>query len=334
VTSQETPLVSLLIAMKNESAFIADTLTAVFAQDYPAEKIEVVVADGGSTDDSREIVAQLFAGRPNTLLLDNPQISASCGWNLGIARCRGDIIGIVSAHCELAPDYLRQAVETLERTGVDLVGGPMVATGEGSTAQAIALATSSPFGVGDARFHYLTDEEEVDTVYQGMCWRDLYVRLGAFDPEMVHDQDDELSFRINAAGGRIVCNPRIRSKYHCRSTLRALYRQYFQYGFWKVPLIQKWPRQMRARHFIPPVFAAAVVALPLLGLLWAPMLWGWLFMLGAYAVGSVVATIASARGGASSGHLVVPLVFPVLHLGYGFGFLTGLLSWPFRAVRS
>ena len=134
---------------------------------------------------------------------------------------RGDVIGIVSAHCELAPDYLSTAVETLERTGADMVGGLMRAVGEGPVGEAVALATSTPFGVGGARFHYTDAEEEVDTVYMGLCRAEVYRRL-RFDEEMVSDQDDELSYRLLDEGGRIVCNPAIRSTYRNRSTFRSM----------------------------------------------------------------------------------------------------------------
>lgn len=324
------PRVTLLIAMRNESRFIADTLAAVFAQNYSAEKLEVIIADGLSTDDSKEIVSELIACQSGAYLIDNPGMTQSCGWNLGIERCTGDIIGIVSAHCQLEADYVYQAVDTLQRTGADLVGGPMIANSSSVVGQAIAVATSSPFGVGGARFHYTRKEEEVDTVYQGFCHRELYARIGGFDQEMIRNQDDELSFRIKASGGKIVCNPSIRSRYHNRSTFRSLSRQYFQYGFWKVRLMQKCAAQMQLRHFVPPAFAAVFVGLPILGLFFTPLLFFWFLVLGAYAVGALVATAALARRGGTVAHLLVPLVFPILHFSYGFGFLKGLMVWPFK----
>jgi succinoglycan biosynthesis protein ExoA len=320
----------LLIAMRNESRFIAETLESVAAQDYPADRLEVIVADGRSTDDSREIVTRIIAGRPGWLLIDNPEVIQSWGWNHGIEHATGDLIGIVSAHCRLAPDYVSQTVETSLRTGADLVGGPMTAISSGLVGRAIALATMSPFGVGGARFHYATAEEEVDTVYQGVCRWELYARLGGFDPEMVRNQDDELSFRIRRSGGRIVCNPAIRSSYHNRSTFRTLARQYFQYGFWKVRLMQKCATGMQPRHFAPPLFAAAMVVLPLAATVSPLLRWVWLTMLGLYAAGALAATALLARRHGGAAPALVPLVFPVLHLAYGFGFLKGLVVWPRR----
>jgi glycosyltransferase involved in cell wall biosynthesis len=329
---QVLPRVSLLISMKNESRFITETLAAVFAQDYPEDKLEVIIADGRSEDDSREIVRGLIADKAHYHLIDNPDMIQSCGWNLGISRCTGEIIGIVSAHCRLERDYVSRAVETIERTGADLVGGPMTAISSGSVGRAIALATMSPFGVGGARFHYISNEEEVDTVYQGLCHRELYSRLGGFDTEMVRNQDDELSFRIRKAGGRIVCNPDIRSSYHNRSTLRSLARQYFQYGFWKVRLMQKCMAQMQLRHFVPAVFASVVLLLPVLAVFWPFLLLVWLGVVGLYVGGAVLATAFLARRERSSALALVPMIFPILHFSYGLGFVKGIVVWPFRGA--
>ena len=148
----EFPRVSLLIAMRNEANYIANCVQSALRQDYPAEYLEIFVLDGNSGDASWQIVEQLFQGRTNCFLLPNPGITQSAGWNLGIHLCNGDIIGIVSAHSELAPDYVSTAVETLRRTGADLIGGPARAHGESQTARAIAIATSTTFGVGGARF--------------------------------------------------------------------------------------------------------------------------------------------------------------------------------------
>ena len=252
------PRVSLLVAMRNEQRHIEHCLESILAQDYPPELIETLVYDGRSTDASREIAERLIAGRPGWLVADNPGLVQSHGWNLGIERASGDIVGIVSAHAELAPDYVRQAVETLGRTGADLVGGPVHAHGVTYVGAAVAAATSSPFGVGNARAHYTDHEEEVDTVFQGLCLKEMYERIGSFDVEMVRNQDDELSYRLREHGGRIVCNPAIRSVYYNRGTVRTLARQYFNYGFWKVRVMQKLPRQMQGRQFVPASFVVAL----------------------------------------------------------------------------
>ena len=187
------PSVTLLVAMRNEEGYIERCLASILGQDYPQELLETFVFDGRSTDNSRTIAERMLADRPGWVVADNPGIVQSNGWNLGIERASGAIIGIVSAHAEIAPDYVSQAVETLRRTGADLVGGPVRAESDSYVGQAISIATSSAFGVGNARAHYTDTEEEVDTVFQGLCWTEVYDRIGRFDLEMVRNQDDELA---------------------------------------------------------------------------------------------------------------------------------------------
>lgn len=321
-TDPARPLVTLLVAMRNEERHIGRTLGSILAQDYPADRLEIRVYDGASTDRSRGIAQGALGNRPLTAVASNPRIIQSAGWNLGIAEARGEIIGIVSAHCELAPDYVSTAVETLQRTGADMVGGLMRAVGEPGVGEAIALATSTPFGVGGARFHYTAVEESVDTVYMGLCRSETYRRL-RFDEEMVRDQDDELSYRLLDQGGTIVCNPAIRSSYTNRSSLRSLWKQYYEYGYWKVRVMQKHPGQIRARQLVPPVFVASVIGSATVAL-FAPV--GRVALvgtLGSYAVANVAASVVSAR---SRPRLlpVLPAVFGTMHVAYGLGYLAGL----------
>jgi succinoglycan biosynthesis protein ExoA len=318
-------MVSLLVAMRNEEAHIAGTLGSIFAQDYPSDRLEVRVYDGDSTDRSRAIAEALCAGRPLASVSRNPRITQAAGWNLGIEEAQGGIVSIVSAHCELAPDYVSTAVETLLRTGADMVGGLMRAVGEGQLGEAIALATSTPFGVGNARFHFTDVEEEVDTVYMGFCRRETYQRL-RFDEEMVRDQDDEFSYRLLDQGGRIICNPAIRSAYQNRSTFRSLWRQYYQYGFWKVRVMQKHRRQVRLRQLIPPAFVATVAGSAVIapfGFLGRAVL---VSAVGSYAVANLAASVAAGR---SKPALLpyLPVTYAILHVAYGSGYLAGLVRF-------
>ena len=207
-----------------------------------------------------------------------------------------------------------------------MVGGNVRAEGTSPTARAIALATSTPFGVGGARFHYTDHEERVDTVYMGLCRREVYERFG-FDEEMVRDQDDELSYRILDAGGVIVCNPAIRSRYFNRATMRSLWRQYYEYGFWKVRVIQKHPAQVRPRHLVPSAFVLAAAG----GLVFAPfsaaVRLAVFALVGTYVLADALAT---ARWAVPADPRLAPRVaaaFPVLHVAYGVGMLVGLVRF-------
>jgi succinoglycan biosynthesis protein ExoA len=184
--------------------------------------------------------------------------------------------------------------------------------------EAIALAMSTPFGVGGAEFRYATQERDVDTVFMGVCKRALYERIGAFDPEMVRNQDDELSYRLLERGGRIVCNPAIRSVYRNRATLASLWKQYFDYGRWKVRVMQLHRAQMRPRHFVPPAFVATLGASALVPPVFAAI--G-----GAYASATLAMSVAiAARARRVDVLPYLPAAFAILHVGYGLGFLRGL----------
>jgi GT2 family glycosyltransferase len=222
--------------------------------------MEVLVVDGRSTDRTRAIVAELAATNPHAWvqLLDNPHRIASTALNIGIRAARGEIIARVDGHAILAPDYLRRCVETLVATGADNVGGLMRPQGHGYVARCIALATRSRFGIGNSRFHYDERGGEVETVYLGCFRRSIFERIGLFDEGLVRNQDDELNDRIVAAGGRIWLSPHIRSTYVGRGSFRALWRQYYQYGYWKVRVLRRHPGARRLRHLAPAVLVASL----------------------------------------------------------------------------
>ena len=247
--------------------------------------------------------------------------------NVALAAAKGDLIIRVDGHTVIAPDYVRECVAQLQRTGADNVGGRMEAVSESSFGRAVALATNSPFGAGGARFHYSDQEEWVDTVYMGAWPREVFERVGLFDEEQVRNQDDEFNYRLLSHGGKILLSPRIKSKYYNRSTPRSLWRQYFEYGFWKVRVMQKHPRQMRPRQFAPALFVAALIsALILLPLSFI----GKYFVLltaGSYLIANLTASLLVTRKKGWRLLPPLPLAFATLHLAYGCGFLVGLVKF-------
>lgn len=332
----ELPMVSLLVAMRNEARYIERCIRSLLAQDYPADKLEVFIFDGQSTDDSWKISEQLIAGRPLFYLRPNPERIQSEAWNQGIAQSKGDVVGIVSAHSVLAPDYVSKAIEVLQRTNADMVGGPVRAQSEDYTGEAIAVAMSTPFGVGGANFRYTDKELETDTVFMGLCKRDMYMKIGGFDLEMVRNQDDELSYRLTKNGGKIVCSPLIRSEYFSRSTLGSLWTQYYQYGFYKVRVLQKHPLQMRPRQFVPFAFVAALIASFILALssFFFPLS-SFILPLSSfiplfYLLTNILASLYTAATRGWKYLPLLPLVFAILHLSYGLGFLVGLFKFRSR----
>jgi cellulose synthase/poly-beta-1,6-N-acetylglucosamine synthase-like glycosyltransferase len=317
-----------MIPLRDEAPAIGRCLEAIRAQDYPAELMEIIVADGRSTDGSREIVDRLCADEPRLRVLDNPERIVPTGLNRAIRQATGSVIVRVDSRTVIASDYVRIAVGLLERTGADVVGGPMRPVGGGATARAIAAATSSRFGIGNAYFHYGQEEREVDSVYMGVFRRALFDQVGLFDEEMVCNQDDEFTYRVCRAGGRVVMTPRLRSTYQNRTTFRSLARQYARYGTYKVRVLQKHPQVMSWRHAVPPLFVAGLVAAGLLAYLGRPWSWVFVALVGAYAAALGAAALRVAWEDDIGLLPRLLLVFPTIHLAWGGGVLWGL--WRFR----
>jgi succinoglycan biosynthesis protein ExoA len=332
----DTPRVSVTVVMavRNEGGYIRQSLGAVLAQDYPQELVEVVVADGMSSDDTRATIQTYQATHPTLKLIDNPGLIVSTGLNAAIREAHGDVIVRVDGHTVIEPDYVRSCVDELLASGADNVGGRMTGIGHGSFAQAVTLATSCPLGVGGARFHYSDEREWVDTVYLGAWKRSLFDSMGLFDEELVRDQDDELNYRLLDLGGRVLLSPRIKSSYVVRSKPRRLFSQYFQYGFWKVRVMQKHPRQMRLRHFVPPVFVLALATLTGLSFGSRAARRGLALLLFSYLPVIAVVSRGISKDQDPKVARYVPAVFPLLHVGYGTGFLWGLVRFAGRWART
>jgi glycosyltransferase involved in cell wall biosynthesis len=325
------PRVSVIMPIRNEERFIARSLGAVLEQEYPAELLEVLLVDGMSTDETRTVAHRIAAEQSSdhhmpVTLLDNPAQHVSAAFNRGLREARGEIVIIVGGHCEIAPDYVRRCVETLERTGAACVGGPMQTIGETGVARTIALAQSTPFGVGGVAFRIgRAQPGYVDTVAFGAYRREVFDRIGGFDEELVRNQDDEFNFRLTQSGGKIWLDPTIGSRYYSRASLRGLWRQYYQYGFYKVLVIQKRGAVPSWRHLVPGAFVLALLASLLLGFVTRrPLLAA--SVAGSYAAANLVASALTAREDPRALPLL-PAAFATMHLAYGLGFLMGVWRW-------
>jgi glycosyltransferase involved in cell wall biosynthesis len=325
------PAVSLIIPCRNEKSYIETCLRSLLAQEVPSGDFEVIVADGMSTDGTRDLLKRLSAEEPRLRLIDNPRQITPCGMNAGVKAARGRYIAIMGAHNRYAPDYVCRSVEALKETGADNVGGAMECEAVSYTQRAIAAAYHSPFSAGGARWHNPAYEGPADTVFGGVYCREVFDRIGFFDEELVRNQDDEFNLRLTRAGGKIWQSPRIRSWYHPRNSLIALFRQYTQYGYWKVRVIQKHKLPASVRHLVPGLFVFTLLVLPLVGLWWPLAAWGWLGLLGTYVVSNLTASVLTAARSEWILFPLLPVVFACYHFAYGYGFLRGI--WDFVLWR-
>jgi hypothetical protein len=260
-------------------------------------------------------------------MVDNPEGIVSTGLNRAIRQAQGKIIIRMDGHTTYARDYVRRCVEVLSETHADNVGGPWVARGEGIIGRAIAAAFGSGFAAGGARSHDCQYQGIVDSVYLG-CWRrELFERVGFFDETLVRNQDDEFNLRIIRQGGTVWQSPRIKSVYSSRSSLRGLFKQYLQYGYWKVRVLQKHKIPASVRHLVPAAFLIALAGLPVMALWFEVVWWFWGGLLSLYMTLLLLASIVTASRQGSELLLYLPLVFACFHIGYGLGFLHGILDF-------
>ena len=325
---KNTPFVSVLIPIRNEGSYISQCLQAVSQQDYPSDLLEILISDGLSTDNTRALVAEWMKKDPRIQLFDNPKCIVPTGMNILILQARGDVIIRVDGHCVIAPDYVSNCVRHLLQDGVDGVGGPMRSIGEDFTSEVIALAMSSKFGVGNSSFRTESGVSKLaDTVPFPAYTRDIIWKVGLYDEELVRNQDDEYNYRIRNAGGKILLAEDVKSEYYSRGSLIKLWKQYFQYGFWKVRVLQKHPRQMSLRQFVPLAFILTLIFALFLTIFTS---WGWITLAGlagTYLIANIAASITMASGEGSKKFFLLPIAFTIIHLSYGLGFLIGLFRF-------
>lgn len=330
MTALPQPMVTVIIPVMNEEKYMRGCLESVLRQDYPGERIEILVVDGMSSDGTRAVINQMIKVNPQARmrLLENPKKIVPMAMNLALGQAVGEIIIRVDGHCIIAGDYVRRCVEHLDEAGIDGVGGAIRSNGETPIAKVISSGMSSPFGVGDSAFRTVSGKRlYVDTVPFPAYRREVVHRAGLYDEELVRNQDDEYNYRIRELGGRLLLAEDVQSVYFSRTTLAGLWRQYYQYGFWKVRVLQKHPRQMRLRQFIPPFFLTCLLIGSILTII---VPWGWIclsLVAGAYLLVNLAVSLVKAVKERKKNFILLPVVFAILHFSYGLGFLAGLVHF-------
>lgn len=314
-------LVSVMMPLYNEAGYIDRCFSSLLRQTYPLDRVEWLLIDGGSTDGTVEKI-RAYADRLNLRILFNEKRLVTYALNLGVSQAVGRYIVRLDAHAEYAEDYLEKCVRYLSATDADNVGGIAVTKGDGVIGRGNAEILSSPFGVGNSKFRTSTESGYVDTVPFGAFRREIFEKIGLFDPQLPRSEDNDFNSRIRAAGGKVYLASDIRFTYYCRSTVTGLLHQGLQNGnalFWTH---RKNPGAMSLRHYIPFAFVMSLLLLPLLSLV-SPV-FGWLLL------------------GEGTGYLLLDLffslfrgnplyapyklvMFPLFHIAYGLGSLLGLL---------
>jgi succinoglycan biosynthesis protein ExoA len=334
-TTTQRPFISIIVPVRNEAAFLADTLHQLLEQRYDKDRFEVIVADGRSTDDTRTIVAALQTRCDNLRLLDNPRHWSSAGRNAAVRASQGDIVLLVDGHCDLGnPNYLHNLAEAFAESGADCVGRPqpLDVTGATSMQRAIAAARASRLGHHPSSHIYSDREGYVPPESVAIAYRrDVFDTVGLFDETFDACEDVEFNHRVARAGMTCWFTPRVQVHYYPRASLAGLFRQMVRYGRGRVRLLRKHPDTFSLPSFVPAAFVAGVGAGPLVSC-WSSLL-GLLYLgvLGVYAGALLLASLALTVRRRDVRLLpVLPLVFLAIHAGAGAGVWCELLLGPPR----
>lgn len=319
------PTTTVTIAMPayNEEHYIETCIASVQAQDYPRELIEILVADGRSTDKTRDILARLGMDDPRIKIIDNPERLQAAGLGKMVKAAQGDVIVRMDVHCEYAPDYVRKCVETLEQTGAENVGGAQRAKAKTFFQRALCAALTSPLGVGGASYRSANAEGFVDTVFLGAFRRRVFETVGMWDPKAITNEDTELNQRILESGGTIFLSKAIVVHYYPRDSLQTLAKQYFKYGRGRARTLLKLGRFTNIRPALPFFMVAGGAALLAMPPLWplAPV------ALATYALATGAEAVRVSREVGARAFPTVWSIFPVLHVSHGIGFAAGLWQY-------
>jgi glycosyltransferase involved in cell wall biosynthesis len=315
------PMISVLLAVKNESQYIENTLKMLFEQDYPQDKYEVLVADGCSDDGTPEIVRKFAEKHENCILLENKKILSASGWNLGVEHSRGEIVSFLSGHVDFEKSYYSKLVKRLTK---DLcgVGGPSFTKGKGLKGKIISLAYLSIFGSGGASFLSDSEEGDVESIVFGCYWKKDIQKAGGFDENCFRGQDWDLNVRLRSLGYRLYKVNDVKTEPFVRDSFKSLWKRHYNAGLWKMYINRKYKNAFLIRHLIPPVFSLGLTAAIITGLFWNILLLipAVIFLL--YLIISIQMTIKY--------HLkfynifIFMPVFFIIHYSYGVGFILGL----------
>ncbi len=322
--------ISIIVPCRNEEIYIKETIRRIVTQEGTGRlfNFELIIIDGKSTDNTVKLVEDEVKKNNKVKLIINDKKTTPAAFNLGIKNASGKYICILGAHAEISKNYLINCLNTIKKINSDNVGGTWKANGQGYLGKAIALSFQSSFAVGGARSHKINYEGYVDSVWGGFYKREVFDKIGLFDEELVRNQDDELNLRLIRSGGKIWQSPEIKSWYYPRASVVALFKQYVQYGYWKVRVIQKHKIPASIRHVVPGTFVGLLAILAALSPFSQLSLKILIGFLACYMAANSAASFLACKEPSKWKYIpVMPIIFTAYHFGYGYGFLRGILDF-------
>jgi glycosyltransferase involved in cell wall biosynthesis len=321
--------VTVIIPTRNESAYITQTLDSVFMQDYPSDYVEIMVADGNSQDNTRDVLEALAANHPNLKIISNPNRTVPYALNNAIAEATGDVIIRMDSHSNYPENYISRLISEMDRLNSDNIGGVCITmpANDGLVATAIALAISHPMGIGNSSFRLKNKRiKTVDTVPFGCFRKSLFDKIGLFDTDLVRNQDDEFNGRIIKNGGKIYLLPDLEIRYFAREKIKGMSRMFYQYGLFKPLVNQKLGAPTSIRQLVPPLFTLFMflgITMPFQSTV-IVQTWFLIFFLYLTIAIAVSFSLALRNRRLSLFPILIGL-FPIIHLSYGLGYLKGFI---------
>ena len=323
-------LISVVVPCFNEERYIGRCLDSILASEHPQESLEVIVVDGGSTDETVSILRTYGQRYRCIQVLHNPARSTPAALNLGIKHARGDVVLRMDAHTTYPEHYISRLVSWLDSSGADNVGGTAITlpADTSAVAEAVAAAMSHPFGVGNVYFRIGTRQPRwVDTVPFGCYRKDLFSRVGLFDEELSRNQDDEFNHRLIKRGGRILLVPDVHCHYYARSTLRQLWQMYYEYGYMKPLVARKVGAILTFRQVVPALFVVSLTAAGVASSWSHTMRFVFATIGAAYVLADILASASQLTKQKAQAALALLAAFPVMHFAYALGFLRGIVDF-------
>ena len=333
--------VSIIMPCRNEAEHVSACLDSVLSNDYPKELIEIIVVDAESNDATREIVGEYIEKNPNITLLSNPDKITPKALNIGIGYASGDILIRMDFHSRYCTNYISTLVYHLDKLNCDNVGGvwKTLPSGTGIIPRGIALATSLPFGIGNAWYRLGKSKvTEVDTVPYGCYRKEIFEKIGHFDEELIRNQDDEFNARLKKNGGKIYLIPDAIIDYYARGSIKGMSKMFYQYGFYKPLVNMKIGIPATIRQIIPPLFIVYLLVLLILIILRVALAKPILIILALYIIINIAFSIYSViRNRDIALIFILPFLFPIIHISYGSGYIFGLIfhsiRWAFMKAK-
>lgn len=323
--------VSVVVPIRNESKYIEKCIESIFNQDYPKNLLEIIFVDGNSEDNTVDIIKKYITEGCNIRLLNNPNKFIPHALNIGIKSAVGKYIVRMDAHSQYANDYISKCIEYLEKTDAINVGGPVITAGKTVLQKVIAAAYHSDFALGGGKNHDKDYEGYADTVFLGTFKKQDIIDIGMYDERFIRNEDDDLTFRMIERGFKIYSTPAIKSIYYPRSTYSSLFKQYFEYGMWKVAIIKKHGRPARLSHLVPMAFVAFLAIFGIASFFFEKIFWMFIFVMGIYILLNLYFSFKNDNLTTISDKLRLMLVHFILHISYGLGFWVGIFKfWNFK----